>query len=107
MLKGTKLEGIEQALLNAEKEYNVNAIFLTSIVANESGWGTSKRAQTQNNLTGYAVYHDLSRGTTFSSKDQCIYGTAKLLANNYLNPNGKYYNGTSIYDVNKIGRAHV
>lgn len=99
-LKGTSLSGLEGAFIASEKEYGVNAMFLVGLVANESGWGESQRAQTQNNLTGYAVYTDYSRGAYFSSKEESILETARLLSEDYLNPNGQYHNGYSLWQVN-------
>jgi beta-N-acetylglucosaminidase len=84
-LKDTGLEGLESAFIKAEATYGINAIFLTSLVAQESGWGNSSRAKRQNNLSGYAVYSDSSAGKTFSSKTESILVTAELLRENYVN----------------------
>lgn len=100
-LKGTGLEGLGYSYIYAEKIYGVNAIFLVSLTAEESGWGTSRRARYDNNLSGYAVYTATSRGVNFRSKSESIMKTAKLIGNEYLKTNGKHYNGVSIYDVNK------
>lgn len=86
--------------VDCEKIYNVNAFFIAALVAHESGWGKSDRTNYQNNLTGYAVYSDSAEGTTFSSKEECIYETAKLLRRYYLNSDGLYYNGLSVRGVN-------
>lgn len=99
-LEGTGLAGLGSTYVDAEKTYGVNAIFLTALTAQESGWGGSNRARTQNNLSGYAVYSDASAGKAFSSKSASIYATAKLLSKDYLNPKGKYYKGTDIFSVN-------
>lgn len=99
-LKGTSLSGLEGAFIASEKEYGVNAMFLVGLVANESGWGESERARYQNNLTGYAVYTDYSRGAYFSSKEESILETARLLSEDYLDPNGQYHNGYSLWQVN-------
>lgn len=99
-LVGTGLEGLAHAYMEAELTYGVNAIFLVALTAEESGWGNSYRAKTQNNLSGFAVYSPASRGTTFSSKEESIMATAKLLKEDYLNSNGQYYNGTSVSSVN-------
>ena len=100
ILKGTKLESLSKAYLNAEKIYKVNSIFLISLSAQESGYGTSRRSVEQNNITGFTVYGDYAKGTTFNSKSECILETAKLLSEDYLNPKGKFYNGKSIWDIN-------
>lgn len=100
ILKGTGLEDVSKALVIAENKYGINAIIMAALAAEESGWGNSKRAKTQNNLTGYAVYSDTSRGTLFSSRGECILRTAKLLKDNYLTQGGLYYNDTSLQGVN-------
>lgn len=99
-LKGTGLEGLESSYLEAESTYGINAIFLVALTAEESGWGKSNRARTQNNLSGHAVYSASATGTTFGSKHESIMATAKLIKEDYLSVNGKYYNGVSAYSVN-------
>lgn len=102
VLAHTGLAGLGSTYVDAEKTYGVNALFLTALTAQESGWGKSNRAITQNNLSGYAVYSDGSAGKSFSSKSASIMATAKLLADDYLNPNGKHYKGGNIYEVNSV-----
>lgn len=99
-MKGTGLEGLGSWYLKAEQTYGVNAIFLMALTAQESAWGTSNRARTQNNLSGYAVYSAGAEGATFSSKGESIMATAKLISEEYINPQGNYYNGTSVASVN-------
>lgn len=96
-LKGTGLEGLESSFIEAEKAYGINALFLTSLIAQESAWGESNRAKTQNNLSGYAVYSDSSAGKTFSSKHESIMKTASLIRNNYVDSDGRY----GIHDINE------
>ncbi|ALN97772.1 S-layer protein [Bacillus phage vB_BpuM-BpSp] len=88
-LNKTALKDLGSSFVQAEETYGVNAIFLTSIVAEESGWGTSNRAVNDNNLTGYAVYNDSSAGKKFSSKHDSVISTAKLLKENYINEGRK------------------
>ena len=92
---------ISGALIDAEQTYGVNAFFLASIIAEESGW-TEKPAGDGDNLTGYAVYTSTSRGSSFGgSRYQNVMDTADLLKNLYLTPGAKYYsNGLSIWNVN-------
>ena len=106
ILKDNKLQCLTKTFLLAEETYNINAIALLSIVSLESGYGTSQRANNgSNNLTGYAVYSDKSRGAIFYSWDQCVMTTAKLLRNSYIDNEGMFhinkgYNGKSLYEVN-------
>jgi len=100
LLKGTGLEDVADALVLAEKRDSVNAFIIAALAAEESGWGNSTRATGQNNLTGHAVYKSASRGTTFSSRDESVLSTVRLIKKYYLNPNGDYYNGVSLRSVN-------
>ena len=100
VLRGTGLEGLSKHYLDAEEKYGVNAIFLVALTAEESGWGNSHRARTQNNLSGYAVYSASATGSSFCSKGESILATAELLSEDYLNVDGEYYNGLSAYAVN-------
>ena len=99
-LEGTELQKLSMYFVEAEKRYGINAFALAGIVALESAWGTSEIAQRDNNLTGYAVYDGQGYGKVFASYEDCIYATAQLLANNYISPQGKYYTGSSLYNIN-------
>lgn len=101
-LKDTKLSSYINSFLLAEKHYNINALFIIGVVANESAWLTSNRALKQNNVTGYAVYSDDSVGASFPSIDDCILKTAELISKDYIDPQGKYYNGLSVSDINTM-----
>lgn len=101
LLNNDNMRELTPYIVEAEQKYGVNAIFLTGLIANESGWNSSTRAKTQNNLTGYAVYSRGASGKSFSSKRESIMVTADLIKNKYLTSTGEHYNGKSIYDVNK------
>ena len=102
LLKGTTMSGLGEYFIEAEKEYHVNAMFLVGVVIQESGWNTSERATNgSNNLTGFGVYTSASRGGSFDSKFECIMKTAKLIKNDYLNKDGKYHLGSSIWNINE------
>lgn len=93
------LRGYAKYFVEAEKEYGVNAIFLASIAALESGWGRSDLAVKNNNLFGYK--NSGSNGyRKFESVGDCINTIAKHLKNSYLTEGGKYYNGTSVTAIN-------
>lgn len=89
-------------IIEAEKRYGVNALFMAGLIANESSWNTSQKAKTMNNITGFGVfnYKVTSRGKDFKSKEHCIYATAQLLSESYLDPDGSFYNGKSVEGVN-------
>lgn len=100
LLKGTDMEILAPAFIDAEKVYGVNALALVGLVANESSWNTSRRAIEQYNLTGYAVYSDKSNGKDFDSPYSCIMETARLLKQDYLSEEGQWHKGYSLYSIN-------
>lgn len=106
VLRNTALEGLTYSFIEAEKRHNVNALFLVGLAATESTWGTSKRVIEQNNLTGHGVHLATSRGSDFTSKEQSIIETARMLSKEYLSEKGRYYNGKSIWAVNRKYSLH-
>jgi beta-N-acetylglucosaminidase len=92
---------LADAIVDAEEEYSVNAFAIAGIVALESGFATSRRAVEDNNLTGYEVYNDKSKGKLFDSQYESIMQTARHLAKNYLTEGGLYYKGVSVDAVQK------
>lgn len=99
-LAGTELQPLAMYFIEAEKRFGINAFALAGIVALESAWGTSEIAQRDNNLTGYAVFDGQSYGKVFTSYEDCIYATAQLLNEDYISTQGKYYTGSSLYNIN-------
>lgn len=80
------------------KKNHVDVIFLTAICANESGWGADEAAIANNNYTGQKIE---GRLISYTSERECLRKTAKNLSKNYLRKGGKYYEGMTLYDVNK------
>ena len=102
-----------QAFYNADKQYNINGIFLASIAIHESAWGTSQIAKDKYNLFGYGSYDETPYESSldFTSYEECIDTVAKSLVKYYLNPSGTkiydgetaagwYYNGPTVEGVN-------
>lgn len=85
-----ELNGYEQVFIEAEKEYGVRADFLAAVAALESGWGRYQFLP--NNVMGFG-----QRG--FSSIRECVNTVAAFLAEHYLSPDGKYYNGATVEGV--------
>lgn len=95
---------------NAEQKYGINGMFLLSLAAHESGWGTSKLAINKRNLFGLI-------GMKFDSYESCIDYAAQRLVRSYLNPkgtivkglekpaSGSCYNGNTIASVNIVYAA--
>ena len=97
MLEGTALQTLSNAYVYMEELYGVNAIYLMSFSAEESGWGRSQLAITHNNIGGIKS----SNGWMyFSDWGECLDYKARLLKNQYLSENGDYFNGYSIWNVN-------
>lgn len=100
ILKDTEFLPLADVLVACEDYYNINLFALLGLITLESAHGKSSRAIYSNNISGYAVYNDNSRGEYFESWTECLQETARLLREQYLNQNGKYYVGSSIWNVN-------
>ena len=97
----------------AEKQYNINGIFLAAIAIHESAWGTSAIAVNKKNLFGYGATdsNPYANAYSYTNYSESIDLVARALAKYYLNPagtriyggeiaSGTYYNGTTISAVN-------
>jgi beta-N-acetylglucosaminidase len=91
-----ELKPLADTFIAAEKETGVNAIFLASVAALESGWGKSNLAEEKNNLYGW---RGASGYRWFWSKESCINHVARFLKKHYLSPDGKYYSGATVEGV--------
>lgn len=90
---------LAETLIKIESEYDINALFLLAIIRIESGNGKSDLAIHNNNL-GSII--SATSYTSFTSKSECVWYMAELLANKYLNENGEWYGGGyTVRDVNK------
>lgn len=100
LLKDTTYQTWEIAnlLVEAEKrEYPVNAIFMISLTRHESWHGKSELAKSKNNIS--SMKNGRGDWRYFNSKFECMSSTIDLISNEYLNPNGLFYNGTSMDEV--------
>lgn len=100
LLKDTTFQtwDIAKLLVDGEnKEYPVNAIFMISLTRHESWHGKSELAQGRNNISSWRLRN--GDWKYFDSKYQCMKATINLISNEYLNPNGAYYKGTSMDEV--------
>lgn len=96
MLENTELNNLGNALEKAEKEHEVNGLYLMGLACLESGYGKSEFARKRNNLVGWnAVNSNPNKASYFESKEECILYVAERLKTNYLNENGCYFNGYS------------
>lgn len=98
MLNGSALQNAAAAYVYAEEVYGVNAIFLMSLTSLESGHGRSELAMYRNNIGG--VKNSSGDWAYFSDWGECIMYIASFIKELYLNEDGAYYNGKSIWAVN-------
>ena len=98
----------------AEKQYNINGVFIAAIGVHESAWGTSTISKNKKNLFGYGAVDSNPYGGAYSFE---TYGEgidllARVLVKYYINPpgtiiydgttaGGKFYNGSTISAVNQ------
>ena len=92
-----ELKDYAEEFIQAEKETGINAVFLSSVAALESGWGRSDVATKRNNLFGWTAS---SGYKVFDSKEECISFVAERIKVLYLSPDGKYFNGYEVSDIN-------
>ena len=98
----------------AEKQYNINGVFLAAVAIHESNWGTSKISRDKKNLFGYGAYDSSPyyNSYTFNTYSEGIDLLARVFSKYYLNPKGtkiydgnlaegNHYNGPTLSGVNK------
>lgn len=98
VLEGTALQTLSDGYVYMEEVYGINALFLASLSAEESGWGTSELAMYNNNIGG--IKSSTGDWEYFNDWFECLSFKADLLYNDYLKEDGIYYNGLSIWNVN-------
>ncbi len=101
-LEGTKLHGYGYVFVSLEKTYGINALFAAAHAANESSWGSSDIAIAKNNLFGDAAFDNcpMSCAKTFTSYEESIRAYGLHINNDYLNPSGAFYGGsTTIHGI--------
>lgn len=87
-----ELKPLAKTFVEIEEEYGINSLLFSSLVALESGWGTSNLSQTHNNITSNRTPDGY---TYYPSKEACLYYAAENLANNYFAEDGIYYDGNT------------
>ncbi|OBZ17307.1 glucosaminidase domain-containing protein [Bacillus sp. FJAT-26390] len=88
IFEGTALSGhdLEQAILEIEDEYGINAYFTIAVMKLESGNGKSKLAKSKNNLFGLnAIDGDkYNKAFSFETKGDSVRKFGQLLSKNYV-----------------------
>ncbi len=98
----------------AEKQYNINGVFVAAVGIHESAWGTSRISQDKHNLFGYGAYdsNPYNGAYSFSDYSESIDLVSRVFVKYYINPpgteifdgqkaTGKYYSGSTASAVNK------
>ncbi|WP_084760302.1 glucosaminidase domain-containing protein [Cohnella panacarvi] len=100
ILEGTDLadHGLEEAILDIEEEYGINAYFTIAVMKLESGNGESRIAKIKNNLFGLnAIAGDaFNKALSFETKADCVRMFGQLIAEKYVD---KGY--TTVERINK------
>jgi beta-N-acetylglucosaminidase len=98
----TRLQGLGRTCIIAERAYGVNAALLAAIAIHESGNGSSRIAKEKNNLVGFAAYtsRPYASARSFKTQEESIYALAQLLGSKYLDPEGRYFEGYTVRDIN-------
>ena len=91
------LKDYSEYFIEAERTTGVNAVFLASIAALESGWARSDVAKEKNNIFGWIGSDGYMR---FNSVRECILFVADCLKSNYLSEDGIWFEGYEVADVN-------
>ena len=85
-IQGSRLAGKGEVFKEAEKRYQVNALYLMAHSALESAWGRSQIAKDKNNFFGIAAYDTTpyDSAKSFDNVDKGILGAAKWIRENYI-----------------------
>lgn len=88
ILEGTELadHGLEEAILDIEEEYGINAYFTIAVMKLESGNGESRIAKRKNNLFGLnAIAGDaFNKALSFETKADSVRMFGQLIAEKYV-----------------------
>jgi peptidoglycan hydrolase CwlO-like protein len=98
---GTPFAGLGAGFVAAGRRYGVNPLYLVAHAIEESAFGNSQIAQGKNNLFGIAAYDsnpDAAR--SFSSFQACIDFEAQFVRQDYLDPQGAFYHGSTLRGMN-------
>lgn len=80
------------------EKYEINEIFFCGLIAGESGW---RIASNHRNTCNYISMMSRGKLIRYSTPEEGLEAAAKLLHNCYLTEGGSYYNGKTIYGVQK------
>ena len=102
-INGSRLAGKGEVFKEAEKRYQVNALYLMAHSALESSWGRSQIAKDKNNFFGIAAYDTTpyDSAKSFDNVDKGILGAAKWIRENYIDE-GRTHLGNKSSGMNTL-----
>jgi N-acetyl-anhydromuramyl-L-alanine amidase AmpD len=96
------LIGLGDTWVATQEELEIDAIYQAAHAIWESAWGTSEIAQAKRNIYGFDARdvcpYECADG--FRSFEACIDQTMAYVDENYLSPDGRYYNGATLQGMN-------
>ncbi|MFC5650200.1 glucosaminidase domain-containing protein [Paenibacillus solisilvae] len=102
ILKGTKLagQGLEEAILDIEDDFGINAFFTIAVMKLESGNGKSRLSRTKNNLFGLNAItgSENKKAFSFATKGDSVRKFGQLLAKNYV--------GKGLTTIEKVAKKY-
>ena len=92
----SKMRNLGQSFIDNQNKYGANALLMIGVAANESAWGSSNIAMTNNNLFGHAAYDSDPNGSAngYSSVEYSVYyHAARFVSKGYLDciTDSRYY----------------
>ena len=91
-----KMLGLGSTIIKMQNQYGVNALAVTAVAANESGWGKSNIAMTKNNLFGLNAVDSSPNESAniYASVEKCVQDfTETYMSKRYLRAGYTYYKG--------------
>ena len=101
ILEGTELagHGLEEAVLNVEDMYGINAYFTIAVMKLESGNGKSRLARVKNNLFGLnATGGNNEQAYSFETKADSVYKFGEIISEKYV--------GKGLKTIDEVGRKY-
>lgn len=101
LLSGTGLQNLGETFKKCD-DIGVNSLFMIALACHESSYGRSDLSVYKNNIFGFRAYDNdpYNSAKHFSCKEECIEYVSKYICDNYLNENGKYFNGYTLTSIN-------
>ncbi|WP_231189359.1 glucosaminidase domain-containing protein [Haladaptatus sp. DYF46] len=99
---GSPLVGLGDTWIDVQNTRNINAVYMAAHAALESAWGRSNIAQEKNNIYGFDA-RDICPAECadgYASFEQCVHEVMAYVDQEYLSPDGTYYEGSTLRGMN-------